>query len=196
MFDVSFRITEMEKEGKSQRATIAPEADFILQWGNRKRLRCSKTKDDVSLVKSNGSIRKRPSSRIDFRLAGADKEAEVPSLQHNPLNSNGDLATNLGSKATESAKSPALSPEKEDRFYATRASGIDDGAGKIAAEGFDERSFVWPKFFVSLSCKEKEEDFMAMKGCKLPQRPKKRAKFIQKSIHVSMVYTSFHVLLP
>ncbi|GKA38461.1 pumilio homolog 12 [Tanacetum coccineum] len=30
--------------------------------------------------------------------------------------------------------------------------------------------------------KEKEEDFMLMKGCKLPQRPKKRAKTIQKTI--------------
>lgn len=48
----------------------------------------------------------------------------------------------------------------------------------------EEKGFVWPKFFVSLSSKEKEEDFMAMKGCKPPQRPKKRAKLVQKSILV------------
>jgi len=41
---------------------------------------------------------------------------------------------------------------------------------------------VFPRFFVSLSNKEKEEDFMAMKGCKLPQRPKKRSKHLQKCL--------------
>ncbi|XP_027071518.1 uncharacterized protein [Coffea arabica] len=41
---------------------------------------------------------------------------------------------------------------------------------------------VWPKLYVALSSKEKEEDFMAMKGCKLPQRPKKRAKVIQRTL--------------
>ena len=45
---------------------------------------------------------------------------------------------------------------------------------------------VWPpKFMISLTNKEKEEDFMAIKGSKLPQRPKKRAKFIQRTINVS-----------
>lgn len=41
---------------------------------------------------------------------------------------------------------------------------------------------VWPKLYVALSSKEKEEDFMAMKGCKLPQRPRKRAKVIQRTL--------------
>ncbi|XP_057516423.1 uncharacterized protein LOC130797722 [Amaranthus tricolor] len=44
---------------------------------------------------------------------------------------------------------------------------------------------VWPpKFMISLTNKEKEEDFMAIKGSKLPQRPKKRAKFIQRTINL------------
>lgn len=43
---------------------------------------------------------------------------------------------------------------------------------------------VFPRFFISLSNKEKEEDFMAMKGCKLPQRPKKRSKYLQKCLLV------------
>nr|GEZ48548.1 transmembrane protein 185-like [Tanacetum cinerariifolium] len=39
---------------------------------------------------------------------------------------------------------------------------------------------VWPpKFAIGLTNKEKEEDFLAIEGSKLPQRPKKRAKFIQ-----------------
>ncbi|KAJ6851839.1 putative protein TPRXL isoform X2 [Iris pallida] len=40
----------------------------------------------------------------------------------------------------------------------------------------------WPRIYVSLSRKEKEDDFLAMKGTKLPQRPKKRAKNIDKSL--------------
>ncbi|KAF5796893.1 hypothetical protein HanXRQr2_Chr08g0357171 [Helianthus annuus] len=38
------------------------------------------------------------------------------------------------------------------------------------------------RLFTTLSSKEKEEDFMAMKGCKLPQRSKKRAKMIQRTL--------------
>ena len=80
------------------------------------------------------------------------------------------------------------SPEKEDRYYTTRGSlGFDDN-GKVLMEHVKEdKPLVWPKLFVTLSSKEKEEDFMAMKGCKLPQRPKKRAKLIQRSLLVSLL---------
>ncbi|KAG7029150.1 hypothetical protein SDJN02_10335, partial [Cucurbita argyrosperma subsp. argyrosperma] len=84
------------------------------------------------------------------------------------------------------------SPEKEDRYYATRGSAgaaVVDENGRISTNSngnsnskAEERGFVWPKLFIALSSKEKEEDFMAMKGCKLPQRPKKRAKMIQRSL--------------
>jgi hypothetical protein len=44
---------------------------------------------------------------------------------------------------------------------------------------------VWPpKFVIALTNKEKEEDFFVFKGSKLPQRPKKRAKFIQRTLNV------------
>lgn len=42
----------------------------------------------------------------------------------------------------------------------------------------------WPRIYVSLSRKEKEDDFLAMKGTKLPQRPKKRAKNIDRALQV------------
>lgn len=48
------------------------------------------------------------------------------------------------------------------------------------------RRIVWPKLYITLSTKEKEEDFMAMKGCKPPHRPKKRAKIIQRTLLVSL----------
>ncbi|KAK9156220.1 hypothetical protein Sjap_003700 [Stephania japonica] len=82
-------------------------------------------------------------------------------------------------------KSQSCSPEKEDRYYTTRGSVVgfeDNGKMFMDTNGDDKGGFVWPRLFISLSSKEKEEDFMAMKGCKLPQRPKKRAKFIQRSL--------------
>lgn len=101
--------------------------------------------------------------------------------------------TMLRSGAGENRKSS--SPEKEDRYYTTRGSvGVDEnGNGKVIMNGNngEDRGLVWPKLYITLSSKEKEEDFLAMKGCKLPQRPKKRAKLIQRSLLVS----SFVVLI-
>lgn len=64
--------------------------------------------------------------------------------------------------------------------------GVDEKASMDYPTG-NGKGFVWPRLFISLSSKEKEEDFMAMKGCKLPQRPKKRAKLLQKSLVVSVI---------
>ncbi|KAF3521734.1 hypothetical protein F2Q69_00047108 [Brassica cretica] len=77
-------------------------------------------------------------------------------------------------------RSFVASPEKEDRYYTTRGSMGTDESGKLIKEPVKEtKKHVWPKLFMTLSNKEKEEDFLAMKGCKLPQRPKKRAKLVQ-----------------
>lgn len=40
----------------------------------------------------------------------------------------------------------------------------------------------WPRIYISLSRKEKEDDFYAMKGTKLPHRPKKRAKAVDRAL--------------
>ncbi|KAI4332113.1 hypothetical protein L6164_017049 [Bauhinia variegata] len=40
----------------------------------------------------------------------------------------------------------------------------------------------WPRIYIALSRKEKEDDFFAMKGTKLPQRPKKRAKNVDRTL--------------
>lgn len=68
----------------------------------------------------------------------------------------------------------------------------DSGSSETAQEGkkggalagSEGINAVWPpKFLIALTNKEKEEDFMAIKGFKLPQRPKKRAKFIQRTVN-------------
>ncbi|KAI5058181.1 hypothetical protein GOP47_0026919 [Adiantum capillus-veneris] len=43
--------------------------------------------------------------------------------------------------------------------------------------------FVWPKFMIGLSRKEKEEDFLILKGTKLPQRPRRRPKAVERILH-------------
>lgn len=98
--------------------------------------------------------------------------------------------TILRSGSNENRKSS--SPEKEDRYYTTRGSASclvdENGNGKVSVDaknGEDKKLAVWPKLYIALSNKEKEEDFLAMKGCKPPQRPKKRAKIIQRSLLVS-----------
>lgn len=86
----------------------------------------------------------------------------------------------------------------EKRYYTTRGSSFEENV-KIIVDGNQgsrnnhnndngviiSRRTVWPKVFISLSSKEKEEYFMAMKVCKLPQWPKKRAKLIQRTLLVS-----------
>ncbi|XP_057799799.1 uncharacterized protein LOC131015424 isoform X2 [Salvia miltiorrhiza] len=61
----------------------------------------------------------------------------------------------------------------------------DEKKGGSSSGGDTTIVAVWPpKFVIALTNKEKEEDFMAIKGSKLPQRPKKRAKFIQRTLNL------------
>ncbi|MCO5595284.1 hypothetical protein L7F22_049325 [Adiantum nelumboides] len=41
----------------------------------------------------------------------------------------------------------------------------------------------WPRFIMGLSRKEKEDDFLIFKGTKLPQRPRKRPKIVERALH-------------
>ncbi|CAK7335972.1 unnamed protein product [Dovyalis caffra] len=47
---------------------------------------------------------------------------------------------------------------------------------------YNNEVIEWPRIYIALSRKEKEDDFFAMKGTKLPQRPKKRAKNIDRAL--------------
>ncbi|XP_022719966.1 uncharacterized protein LOC111277813 isoform X2 [Durio zibethinus] len=172
-------MSEMEKEERSQRTCKTIEPELFLQWGNRKRLRCVRVKDPQKIShKSKAIIRRRITSRL------LDKESSPFSQSNTRLTRNSEAAI-LRSGTAEHRK--AVSPEKEDRYYTTRGSavGLVDENGKVALDstnGEDNKGLVWPKLYITLSSKEKEEDFMAMKGCKPPQRPKKRAKIIQRSL--------------
>ncbi|GLT36682.1 hypothetical protein SLA2020_110450 [Shorea laevis] len=170
----------MDKEETNLRTCKSLEPEIFLQWGNRKRLRCVRVKDPQISQKSSGVIRRRITSRF------FDTEFSPISQSNNRLTRNSEGAV-LRSGAGENRKASSLSPEKEDRYYTTRGSalGMVDENGKVSVEsnhGEESKGHAWPKLYITLSSKEKEEDFMAMKGCKPPQRPKKRAKLIQRSL--------------
>ncbi|KAK6925769.1 Protein of unknown function DUF1639 [Dillenia turbinata] len=182
----------MEKEGKGGGSRGGGERDFVLKWGNKKRLRCVKVKDkDEEEESSDANVRrKRITSRVDRRVINSSSDK-------NQSRNNG--ISNMGGEMGENRKTTS-SPDKEDgRYYTTRGSssmGLEEnggGNGKTKTLMMDDNNkgggrdlgkakLVWPKLLIPLSSKEKEEDFMAMKGCKLPQRPKKRAKLIQRTL--------------
>ncbi|CAN6924229.1 hypothetical protein Bca4012_089474 [Brassica carinata] len=107
-------------EVKRQRGNGTTEADFVLQWGERKRVRCMKVKKDQSRKSADFLSNRKLISRAVSSGSGS------PSRQLNRPNNNG-------------RRSFVASPDKEDRYYTTR-------------------------------------------GCKLLQRPKKRAKLVQKTL--------------
>ncbi|XP_060208434.1 uncharacterized protein LOC132635866 isoform X2 [Lycium barbarum] len=216
------RSAHHQKETKSGATTSS---DFVLQWGNRKRLRCMKrtgrvdrrfvrsglnkdssnqqpaTTNTAAGASSNGylNLRQRaasPSHRIlrnsensigmrersnglrgmasPDKVGGAhDKRgsAHVNHHQHQNAKTNNDDASNHhqgGSASSETAHDSKKG-----------------GGGGGSSSGSEAVPMVWPpKFVIGLTNKEKEEDFMAIKGSKLPQRPKKRAKFIQRTLNL------------
>lgn len=68
----------------------------------------------------------------------------------------------------------------------TKSVGVIGGGG--GGEKVNLDLLEWPRIFLSLSRKEKEDDFFAMKGTKLPHRPKKRPKNIDKTLQVCIIY--------
>ncbi|XP_038688904.1 uncharacterized protein LOC119988071 isoform X2 [Tripterygium wilfordii] len=93
-------------------------------------------------------------------------------------------------------KMPYSRSGKEEKTNASTAQAGDETPAKSEQEavvtnntsstGLEKKGSVevieWPRIYVSLSRKEKEEDFLAMKGTKLPHRPKKRAKNVDKTL--------------
>ncbi|CAM6103027.1 unnamed protein product [Calypogeia fissa] len=67
--------------------------------------------------------------------------------------------------------------------FTVRRPDIDSFPEKnLAVEKMNLELFEWPKILTSLTRKEKEDDFTAIKGTKLPQRPKRRPKTVEKNV--------------
>ncbi|CAL5355510.1 unnamed protein product [Camellia sinensis] len=225
-------------------------SDFVLQWGNRKRLRCMKIQVKVnnttdsssaavpvhrttvrvdrrvirsytnnnnnretssnhpSTTASNGylNLRQRPPSPSHRILRNSESliamkgqsngvkgvtspdrggaQDKMGSVLHNNNNNN-----NITVATTTTTNNNNNNNSNDNGGCRGGGSGVWEGAQDSKkggnSSGSDGMPVVWPpKFVIGLTNKEKEEDFFAFKGSKLPQRPKKRAKFIQRTLNL------------
>ncbi|KAJ0986574.1 hypothetical protein J5N97_004930 [Dioscorea zingiberensis] len=191
----------MEREGRSHYHTRGSgggvaynsngEPDLLLQWGNRKRLRCVKIqrRDDASDKPPTASA---TAVRVGRRGIRADKESATiltrlaSPTPHRVLRNNSEAMR--GSQVQQNqpingGRGATASPEKASEEHSDRNNNNNKkGSGEGSSSGSE--GAVWPKFAIGLTNKEKEEDFLVFKGSKLPQRPKKRAKLIQRTLNL------------
>ncbi|XP_008799581.2 trinucleotide repeat-containing gene 18 protein-like isoform X2 [Phoenix dactylifera] len=128
---------------------------------------------------------------------GANLRPCLPTRDTMTSSFNRGVEDRSGGLSRSDKRSPPSPPEKAHRTApngtATDAnpagskppSDQETGGSNAAAptvEKLNLEHFEWPRIYISLSRKEKEDDFLAMKGTKLPQRPKKRAKNIDKAL--------------
>ncbi|KAF4352858.1 uncharacterized protein LOC115703146 isoform X1 [Cannabis sativa] len=232
---------------RSQTTTSA--SDFVLQWGNRKRLRCMKVqvKDDSTTTNTTTATApvNRTTVRVDRRVVRADKDSSAYlNLRHRPSSPptthrilrNSESATAMRGHSNGGVVRGITSPdrgahdkkggattittittnnnnhhhhhhhhnnENSNNHHHHHNSNINNKSGASSETAHDSKkgggggggsssgsgelaaAALWPpKFVIALTNKEKEEDFFAFKGSKLPQRPKKRSKFIQRTLNL------------
>ncbi|KAL6839830.1 hypothetical protein ACP4OV_029640 [Aristida adscensionis] len=183
---------EMEEEAKNNYRTrvrgsargggTAAERDLLLQWGNRKRLRCVKVqRRDVAAAATVAAEKAAASLR---RAAAA---AAAAGQHRSPRNS--ERGGNIGQSAQQQNNviHMTVSPDRESPVKGGR----NCNNGNLSASPEDKKGCssgsegsMWPNFTIALTNKEKEEDFLLFKGSRLPHRPKKRAKVIQKTVNL------------
>ncbi|KAL2317892.1 hypothetical protein Fmac_031768 [Flemingia macrophylla] len=212
-------------------------SDLVLQWGNRKRLRCMKVQ--VKHDSSSNPVQ-RTTVRVDRRVVMTEKDSSnrplpLPYVTNNKNNNNhqnnsfnqGNGYLNLRQRPPSPQQPPSRILRNSETSSAMRGGqsngcvrgiaspdrGAHDkrgthnnhvndnnnksvvasdtahdskkgGGGSPSGSG-DAAPPMWlPKFVIALTNKEKEEDFLLLKGSKLPQRPKKRAKFVQRTLNL------------
>ncbi|XP_062219045.1 uncharacterized protein LOC133918925 isoform X1 [Phragmites australis] len=159
----------------------AAERDLLLQWGNRKRLRCVKVhRRDVAVAATVAAE----------KAAASQRRAAAAALQHRCLSRNSEVAAYMRPSAQQKQNNVfhmVASPDKE-----RPARGVNNSNnGNLSASPDDKKGSssgsegsLWPNFAIALTNKEKEEDFLVFKGSRLPHRPNKRGKIIQKTINL------------
>lgn len=172
----------------------ASDRDLLLQWGNRKRLRCVKVqRRDVEAAATAAAEKAAVGQRRAAAAAAA--AAATAAAQHHPTghahhrairNSEDSGAMRPPSQQQQNNTIRAVASPGRERS----AKGNNDNNGVPPASLDDKKGSssgsegsIWPNFAVSLTNKEKEEDFLVFKGSKLPQRPKKRVKAIQRTVN-------------
>eukprot|EP00249_Psilotum_nudum_P015097 c25165_g1_i1 orf=807-1508(+) len=181
--------------------------EFPLQWGSGKRLRGPKiVNGGTEVLDMSGLLRK----AVDRRVFRAEKQVRRPCAKDASdfihklakWNSNPSTPVENGRPSCQAAKltsvdrvqgsclpsthkleETALCPSRIDEMSIpgnpTRGCSTP-AAGELQEKFQHSDPLTVPKFIIELSRKEKEEDFLAFKGTKLPQRPRKRPKHIQR----------------
>ncbi|KAJ8494070.1 hypothetical protein OPV22_015791 [Ensete ventricosum] len=177
--------------------------DVILQWGHNKRSRgpraeCRASGDETSShskqmlkVPRRSAAAMPPPPCAGSYARGAHLRSSVPVREANKgveERSGGTARSDKRPPSSPPSKAPprssadgSMNPPEPKRQSADQEAASPVGAAAIG-EKLNLDQFEWPRIFISLSRKEKEDDFLAMKGTKLPQRPKKRAKNIDKTL--------------
>ncbi|KAI5419092.1 hypothetical protein KIW84_043329, partial [Lathyrus oleraceus] len=102
----------------------------------------------------------------------AEQKASVSCIERSNRNRRVS-SSNSGAKCNKKKRNGSSTTEAGERLNCH-----DDSKGeKVSVKGIE-----WPKIYIALSKKEKEDDFLAMKGTKISQRPKKRAKNIDRTL--------------
>ncbi|CAH8345431.1 unnamed protein product [Eruca vesicaria subsp. sativa] len=117
-----------------------------------------------TVSRSGGSKRSPPSPDQ------IEKRSSVRDHHHQNQRQNGLDHHNHNQRVNRSESTAQAHPELE-----TNNNGEREKATQVEVT-------EWPRIYIALSRKEKEEDFLVMKGTKLPHRPRKRAKNIDKSL--------------
>ncbi|XP_039055073.1 uncharacterized protein LOC120197724 [Hibiscus syriacus] len=113
-------------------------------------------------------------------FASPDRGAHDKRVGGNNHNNHQQLHQRTSHNNHDNNHHQSKSAASSEMAHDSKKGGSSSGSGEA-----DAPPIVWPpKFVIALTNKEKEEDFMAIKGSKLPQRPKKRAKFIQRTLNL------------
>ncbi|KAM0928920.1 hypothetical protein ACQ4PT_001929 [Festuca glaucescens] len=133
----------------------------------------------------------RSSSSFPPRAAGGDANHQPPP-HHSREERSGGVQKRSSPDKAHSTKPTTVdaaphhhhmdSKNNHHPYHNGNESSLVHGNGAAAGEKLGVERFELPRIYISLSRKEKEDDFLAMKGSKLPQRPKKRAKNVDKSL--------------
>lgn len=227
----SIEASKQEAEGERQDNSL-PRTAPLLQWGHRKRSRCSRVDNhNQKLCNSNddSAVLFRKTIRVQADKAMANISPLLAS-KGNLKAKNGVVAKKEYQYAPPRAENPVHAHQEEKRKQTRH---VKDGLTDVRQErkgsplagskrgfpasthkqdhtkntctlqdpklasrdtcappsgGGGEASplkveLVWPKFVIGLSRKEKEEDFLILKGTKLPQRPRRRPKAVERILH-------------
>ncbi|KAJ8486722.1 hypothetical protein OPV22_019207 [Ensete ventricosum] len=170
----------------SKGASASPE--LLLQWGNRKRLRCVKfQRRDDDAAPGLHSTTAAAAARVDRALRGATSTAYKRVLRNNSEATGVATRAKRGVSLPERERGGRGSACTEGTHENEGGGGGGGGGGRRGgspSSGSEGAATIWPKFALALTNKEKEEDFFAFKGSKLPPRPKKRAKLLQRTINL------------